>query len=293
MAQLLAETGKYSVIVAIGFIVDGGSYRHDFVAKAVIEGIVQVSLKTGVPVLSAFLTPHHFHEHATHVEFFREPLLTNYRKFAQVIISIILMRRPCTSRHHFRESRKEYRPRRAWRPRLREPRFRVSWLLPFTAERFAQTTHPQTPGFQTSLPGVKWAIRRINTSARTLRSVTVVSCALIFSKSPRRITVPSSRPGRISLSGTESNSLIELYFSICIPDCHKVFSRPFQSASRLCPETPESSEEDSTEMPRLQADSDYGSPHGSHRRRTPRSPGPSCPPAPCRYLSGKFSAGCS
>ena len=82
MAQLLAETGKYSVIVAIGFIVDGGSYRHDFVAKAVIEGIVQVSLKTGVPVLSAFLTPHHFHEHATHVEFFREHLLIKGRELA-------------------------------------------------------------------------------------------------------------------------------------------------------------------------------------------------------------------
>lgn len=82
MAQLLAETGKYSVIVAIGFIVDGGIYRHDFVAKAVIEGIVQVSLKTGVPVLSAVLTPHHFHEHATHVEFFREHLLIKGRELA-------------------------------------------------------------------------------------------------------------------------------------------------------------------------------------------------------------------
>ena len=166
MVQLLAETGKYSVIVAIGFIVDGGIYRHDFVAKAVIEGIVQVSLKTGVPILSAVLTPHHFHEHATHVEFFREHLLTNYHKYVQVIISTILMRRPCTSRHHFRESRKEYRPRRTWRPRLREPRFRVSYLLPFTAERF-DSNHPST---NSRLPNitlrVKWAIRRINTSAR-------------------------------------------------------------------------------------------------------------------------------
>jgi 6,7-dimethyl-8-ribityllumazine synthase len=71
-AQRLARTGRYSVIVALGFVVDGGIYRHEFVASAVIDGIMRVMLDTGVPILSVVLTPHHFHEHATHQQFFRD-----------------------------------------------------------------------------------------------------------------------------------------------------------------------------------------------------------------------------
>jgi 6,7-dimethyl-8-ribityllumazine synthase len=73
-AKLLAKTGKYSAIVASGFVVDGGIYRHDFVATAVINGLMQVQLETEVPVFSVVLTPHQFHEHATHSDFFRAHL---------------------------------------------------------------------------------------------------------------------------------------------------------------------------------------------------------------------------
>ena len=45
MAKSLAETGKYSVIVAAAFVVDGGIYRHDFVAQA---GTVDLIIKVGV-----------------------------------------------------------------------------------------------------------------------------------------------------------------------------------------------------------------------------------------------------
>ena len=33
-ALLLAESGRYAAIVAAGFVVDGGIYRHEFVADA-------------------------------------------------------------------------------------------------------------------------------------------------------------------------------------------------------------------------------------------------------------------
>src|SRR5262245_17767163 len=36
-AKMLARTGRYSAIVASGFVVDGGIYRHEFVADAVIS----------------------------------------------------------------------------------------------------------------------------------------------------------------------------------------------------------------------------------------------------------------
>lgn len=69
-AKLLAESGQYGAIVGAGFVVDGGIYRHEFVAHAVIDGLMRVQLDTHVPVLSVVLTPHHFHEHATHHDFF-------------------------------------------------------------------------------------------------------------------------------------------------------------------------------------------------------------------------------
>jgi len=75
-ARRLAETGIYDAIVAAGLVVDGGIYRHEFVAEAVIGGLMRVQLETGVPVISAVLTPHHFHEHETHRGFFFDHLET-------------------------------------------------------------------------------------------------------------------------------------------------------------------------------------------------------------------------
>jgi 6,7-dimethyl-8-ribityllumazine synthase len=69
-AQRLARTGRYQAIVAAGFVVDGGIYRHEFVAETVIRGLMQVQLATEVPVFSVVLTPHHFHEHDVHQRFF-------------------------------------------------------------------------------------------------------------------------------------------------------------------------------------------------------------------------------
>lgn len=71
-AKRLAETGRYSAIVASAFVVDGGIYRHDFVSGTVIEALMRVQLDTDVPVLSAVLTPQAFHEHDEHRAFFRE-----------------------------------------------------------------------------------------------------------------------------------------------------------------------------------------------------------------------------
>ena len=69
-AKLLAKTGRYGAIVAAGFVVDGGIYRHEFVAQSVIDGLMSVQLETEVPVLSMVLTPQRFHEHDEHVAFF-------------------------------------------------------------------------------------------------------------------------------------------------------------------------------------------------------------------------------
>ena len=71
-AQQLASSGNYAVIVAAGLIVDGGIYRHDFVAATVLDAMMQVQLQTQVPILSVVLTPHQFQESEAHRTFFHQ-----------------------------------------------------------------------------------------------------------------------------------------------------------------------------------------------------------------------------
>jgi 6,7-dimethyl-8-ribityllumazine synthase len=82
-AKRLADSGRYRAVVAAGLVVDGGIYRHDFVAEAVIDGLMRVQLDTGVPVFSAVLTPHHFHEHSDHERFFHDHFQVKGREVAK------------------------------------------------------------------------------------------------------------------------------------------------------------------------------------------------------------------
>jgi 6,7-dimethyl-8-ribityllumazine synthase len=81
-AKLLAKSGRYAAIVGAGLVVDGGVYRHEFVSQAVISGLMQVQLETGVPVISAVLTPHHFHDHDEHQGFFFQHFLLKGKEAA-------------------------------------------------------------------------------------------------------------------------------------------------------------------------------------------------------------------
>jgi 6,7-dimethyl-8-ribityllumazine synthase len=69
-AKLLALSGRYHAIVGAGLVVDGGIYRHDFVAQSVVSGLMQVQLEMTIPVFSVVLTPHHFHANEEHQQFF-------------------------------------------------------------------------------------------------------------------------------------------------------------------------------------------------------------------------------
>jgi 6,7-dimethyl-8-ribityllumazine synthase len=88
-ALLLAQSGRYAAIVAAGFVVDGGIYRHEFVAEAVIGGLMRVQLETGVPVISAVLTPQHFHEHEDHRKFFHDHFVIKGSEAAAACVATI------------------------------------------------------------------------------------------------------------------------------------------------------------------------------------------------------------
>lgn len=81
-AKLLAKTGRYAAIACSGLVVDGGIYRHDFVAQTVCTGLMQVQLETEVPVLTAILTPHHFHEHDEHQQYYSRHFILKGQELA-------------------------------------------------------------------------------------------------------------------------------------------------------------------------------------------------------------------
>ena len=91
LAQHLTASGRWDAVVATGFVVDGGIYRHDFVARAVIDGLMRVQLDSQVPVISAVLTPHAFHEHDVHRSFFAEHFLTKGREAAAACLATVAM----------------------------------------------------------------------------------------------------------------------------------------------------------------------------------------------------------
>ena len=88
LAQKLAETGRYDAIIAAALVVDGGIYRHDFVASAVVDGLMQAGLATGVPVLSVSLTPHHFQPSEEHEAFYFEHFVQKGQEAAKAAVQL-------------------------------------------------------------------------------------------------------------------------------------------------------------------------------------------------------------
>lgn len=85
LAKKLAASGQYTAVVCAAFVVDGGIYRHEFVAQAVVSGLMQVQLETGVPVLSVSLTPHHFQPTPELIDFFQAHFVEKGREAARAI----------------------------------------------------------------------------------------------------------------------------------------------------------------------------------------------------------------
>jgi 6,7-dimethyl-8-ribityllumazine synthase len=57
MCKILIERQQLDGIIAFGLIIDGGIYRHEFVAQNSLDTLMQISLNTNTPVASCILTP--------------------------------------------------------------------------------------------------------------------------------------------------------------------------------------------------------------------------------------------
>lgn len=93
LARDLGRSGRYAAVAAAALVVDGGIYRHDFVAQAVVDGLMRAGMDSDVPVLSVSLTPHHFQETAHHIAIYREHFVQKGREAAQAALKITETRR--------------------------------------------------------------------------------------------------------------------------------------------------------------------------------------------------------
>ncbi|WP_338550054.1 6,7-dimethyl-8-ribityllumazine synthase [Roseovarius phycicola] len=93
LARDLAGTGRYAAIAAAAFVVDGGIYRHEFVAQAVVDGLMRAGLDSGVPVLSVSLTPHQYQDSAHHNAIFRAHFVEKGREAARAAVQITQARK--------------------------------------------------------------------------------------------------------------------------------------------------------------------------------------------------------
>ncbi len=89
LARDLARSGRYAAIVGTAFVVDGGIYRHEFVADTVVGALMQVQMDSDVPVLSAVLTPHNFHDGAEHRRFFYDHFKVKGAEAAQACLALL------------------------------------------------------------------------------------------------------------------------------------------------------------------------------------------------------------
>ncbi|WP_226627551.1 6,7-dimethyl-8-ribityllumazine synthase [Alloyangia pacifica] len=88
LARKLAETSRFDGIAAAALVVDGGIYRHDFVAQAVVSGLMEAQMSTGVPVFSVSLTPHHFQPKGEHESFYHAHFVHKGREAADAAVQV-------------------------------------------------------------------------------------------------------------------------------------------------------------------------------------------------------------
>jgi len=62
LAGKKALENGFDAAVGIAFVVDGGIYRHEFVAHATLQSMLDVSIETGKPFISTVISPQNFKE---------------------------------------------------------------------------------------------------------------------------------------------------------------------------------------------------------------------------------------
>jgi 6,7-dimethyl-8-ribityllumazine synthase len=88
--QILAKTRRYTAIVAAGLVVDTGIYRYEFMSDTIVKALMDVQLRTEVPVFSAVLMPQQFHETEAHLESLKRHFATKGVEVAEACANTLL-----------------------------------------------------------------------------------------------------------------------------------------------------------------------------------------------------------
>lgn len=89
LAAKRAIAAGAEAVIGCAFVVDGGIYRHDFVASTVVDALMRVQLDMDVPVFSVVLTPHHYQETAVHNAFFKEHFVKKGAEAASALRAMV------------------------------------------------------------------------------------------------------------------------------------------------------------------------------------------------------------
>ena len=82
--QILAKTRRYTAIVAAGLVID-----DEYIAETVIRSLMEVQLRTEIPVFSAVVTPQQFRETAD-AEFLRRHFASKGMEVAEACANTLL-----------------------------------------------------------------------------------------------------------------------------------------------------------------------------------------------------------
>ncbi len=89
LAAKRAIAGGADAVIGCAFVVDGGIYRHDFVAATVVDALMRVQLDADVPVFSVVLTPHNYQETAAHDAFFKAHFVKKGAEVAAALQAVV------------------------------------------------------------------------------------------------------------------------------------------------------------------------------------------------------------
>lgn len=89
LAAKRAIAAGAEAVIGCAFVVDGGIYRHDFVASTVVDALMRVQLEMDAPVFSVVLTPHHYQETPVHNDFFKAHFVKKGQEAASALRAVV------------------------------------------------------------------------------------------------------------------------------------------------------------------------------------------------------------
>lgn len=61
-ARLMLDTGKFDAIICLGCVIQGETRHFDFICSAVAQGITDLNIRYGMPVIFGVLTPNNMQQ---------------------------------------------------------------------------------------------------------------------------------------------------------------------------------------------------------------------------------------